>query len=54
MNLQKLIDDKEKVADWMVEDITHICKIPAARVSCRPVNTWQTSAKTNTGATPRR
>lgn len=26
MNLQKLIDDKEKVADWMVEDITHICK----------------------------
>ena len=26
MKLQKLIDDKEKVADWMVDDITHICK----------------------------
>lgn len=26
MNLQPLIDDQAKVADWMVEDITHVCK----------------------------
>lgn len=26
MNLQKLIDDKSKVADWIVKDITHVCR----------------------------
>ncbi len=26
MKLQKLIDDRAKAADWMVEDITHVCK----------------------------
>lgn len=26
MKLQALIDDRDKTADWMVEDITHVCK----------------------------
>lgn len=46
MDLKHIIDQKDHYADYMVDEITHICRDfekrepGALRVSNRPVNTW--------------
>lgn len=47
MNLQSVIDKKKEAAEYMVSEITHICKdfenaIPAPRASSRHVSIWRT------------
>lgn len=48
MKLQKLIDRKDAVGEWIIEDITHICKDfekrdPAQKGSFRLLSTMQSS-----------